>query len=207
LEKIAIAYLGLSLNKKRGESPFITFPFYLFFSAVVHAFVLMYFGEAVCIETSIYYDSNRLAAHIAPYPDHAPWPPADEHLPISKSVAHSNTKADHSPTQQSNTPPTYLGEPYISQEPDTLSVMNGNLEVDSAFNGEAPSHGRIEFLLIISRDGTAVWAIEEYSDYSPEITTNVINLFRQATYTPATKQGKAVNSIIRIEVNHSKEAD
>lgn len=169
--------------------------------------MLTHFGDAFYIEKSFHYNANRLAAHLALYPDHAPRPPADEHLPISKSVAHSNTKADHSPTQQSSTPPTYLGEPYITQEPDTLSVMNGNLEVDSAFNEEAPSHGRIEFLLIISRDGTAVWAIEEYSDYSPEITTNVINLFRQATYTPATKHGKAVNSIIRIEVNHSKEAD
>lgn len=199
-------FLKFFLNNQRGESPFANLYFYIFLSVALHAIAFIFPGGAVDPNKTKRYTGDKLIA-ISPPTNQTSRSKLDSSTRINKRSDDSKAIADRSPAKQKRTLAPNFDFPYFANELDTQPEIDGHLEIDSAFSNEASTPGRIEILLLISREGLVIWATAEYSDYSPEITTNVISLFKQAKYQPATKDGRSVNAFIRIEANHIREID
>lgn len=188
---------------KRGESPFANLYSYILLSLAAHAFTFVYFSNTIYLQNKKNGTHHLLTAKI------------NTKTTATTTNTIKNLKKQEPSTQSKTTAPTVsqqtspllppLDTPYLASELDTQPEPLSDIDLDDIFESENSNTGKIEFLLLISKNGTAIWEITEYSDHSSLVTEKIVSLFQKSTYKPGTKDGNPVNSLIRFEVNHSRE--
>jgi hypothetical protein len=75
------------------------------------------------------------------------------------------------------------------------------LELESAAGFPAHVSGSATFLLLIGDNGSVLWVTADRSDFDAAMTTDISQRLQRARFSPPEAQGRAVMTVIRIEVN------
>lgn len=171
----------------------------------MHIFVLIIFGNAIYLQKEHKSPPSRFTAKLDTKTKSLA--PATIKKPKrTELLRNSIVTPPAAPEETSNFSPN-LDFPYSAREFDTQPEPLGDVNLSDIFEREDSETGKIELLLLVSKNGIVVWGIAEHSDYSTLVTGNVASLFKKVIYKPATKDGLPVNALIRIEVNHAREQD
>lgn len=75
------------------------------------------------------------------------------------------------------------------------------LELEPAEGFPVYVSGSATFLLLIGDDGSVLWVTADRSDLDAETTTDISRRLQRARFTPPEAQGRAVMTVMKIEVN------
>ena len=76
-----------------------------------------------------------------------------------------------------------------------------DLELEPAEGFPVYVSGSATFLLLIGDDGSVLWVTADRSDLDAETTTEIARRLQRARFTPPKAQGRAVMTVMKIEVN------